>query len=80
MQLSCSRLFTRAITAALFAAPPSLAQHASTYPTRPIRMLVPFAAGGGTDIMGRAIAARYTEAWGQPVIVDNRAEIGRAHV
>jgi tripartite-type tricarboxylate transporter receptor subunit TctC len=73
MQLSCSRLFTRAITAALFAAPPSLAQHASTYPTRPIRMLVPFAAGGGTDIMGRAIAARYTEAWGQPVIVDNRA-------
>ena len=50
------------------------AAHAATaYPARPIRMIVPFAPGGGTDIMARAIAARYTELWGQPVIVDNRA-------
>ncbi len=45
----------------------------TAYPARPIRMIVPFAPGGGTDIMARAIAARYTERWGQPVIVDNRA-------
>lgn len=49
------------------------AQTIATYPTRPIRMIVPFAPGGGTDLMGRAIAARYAEAWGQPVVVDNRA-------
>jgi tripartite-type tricarboxylate transporter receptor subunit TctC len=43
------------------------------YPTKPIRMIVPFAAGGGTDVMARAVALKYTETWGQPVIVDNRA-------
>jgi tripartite-type tricarboxylate transporter receptor subunit TctC len=48
--------------------------HAQTqYPSRPIRMIVPFPPGGGTDLMARAIAVRYTETWGQPVIVDNRA-------
>jgi len=49
------------------------AHAATTYPTRPIRMIVPFAPGGGTDLMARAIAVRYTETWGQPVVVDNRA-------
>ena len=43
------------------------------YPVKPIRMIVPFPPGGGTDLMARAIAVRYTESWGQPVIVDNRA-------
>ena len=51
----------------------SPAQAQTNYPARPIRMIVPFAPGGGTDIMARAIAVRYTETWGQPVIVDNRA-------
>ena len=43
------------------------------YPSKPIRFIVTFAAGGGTDIFARAIALKFTEAWGQPVIVDNRA-------
>ncbi len=51
----------------------SPAQAQTNYPSRPIRMIVPFAPGGGTDIMARAIAVRYTETWGQPVVVDNRA-------
>jgi tripartite-type tricarboxylate transporter receptor subunit TctC len=43
------------------------------YPSKPIRFIVTFAAGGGTDLFARAIALKFTEAWGQPVIVDNRA-------
>lgn len=43
------------------------------YPVKPIRFIVTFAAGGGTDIFARAIAQKFTETWGQPVIVDNRA-------
>jgi tripartite-type tricarboxylate transporter receptor subunit TctC len=45
----------------------------AAYPEKPIRFIVTFAPGGGTDIFARAIAVKFTEAWGQPVIVDNRA-------
>jgi tripartite-type tricarboxylate transporter receptor subunit TctC len=43
------------------------------YPVKPIRVIVPFAPGGGTDLVARSIAAKFTETWGQPVVVDNRA-------
>jgi tripartite-type tricarboxylate transporter receptor subunit TctC len=42
------------------------------YPNRPIRVLTPFSAGGGSDILARLIGPQITDAWGQPVIVDNR--------
>ena len=45
---------------------------AQTYPSRPIRLITPFAPGGGTDILGRLIGPQITEAWGQSVVVDNR--------
>jgi tripartite-type tricarboxylate transporter receptor subunit TctC len=46
---------------------------AEKFPTRSVTFVVPYAPGGVTDVYGRAIAARLTEMWGQPVIVDNRA-------
>ncbi|MBI4191627.1 MAG: tripartite tricarboxylate transporter substrate binding protein [Betaproteobacteria bacterium] len=49
---------------------------AAGYPERPIRIVIPFPAASTTDVIARPIAARFTEAWGQPVIVDSRPGAG----
>lgn len=46
---------------------------AQTYPTKPVRVIVPFAPGGGTDAQTRAVAQKLTEHWQQPFVVDNRS-------
>jgi len=57
---------------------------AQPYPSRPVRLIVPFPAGSTPDIVGRALGQKLAEAWGQPVVVDNRpgagANIGTAEV
>jgi tripartite-type tricarboxylate transporter receptor subunit TctC len=57
---------------ALYGIPNSQAQTAAAYPNRPIRFIVPYAAGGSTSHVARLVAGKLTEAWGQQVNVDNR--------
>ena len=46
--------------------------NAQNYPSRPIRIVVPYTPGGSNDLVGRVLAQKFHEAWGQPVIIDNR--------
>ena len=62
-----------ALVTALAAGNRALAQ---TYPTKPIRFIVGYTPGGAADILARAVGVRFTEAWGQSVIVENRAGAG----
>jgi len=61
--------------AALLSSAAAMAQApagAQSYPNRALKFVVPYPAGGSTDIIGRMLAARLSEAWGQPVVVENR--------
>ena len=70
-----SRAVTRTLVIVLSAATVQGAC-AQAYPSKSIRLIVPFAPGGGTDLVGRIIAQRLTETLGQPVVVDNRGGAG----
>jgi len=67
------RLITRLIAAAVFAGIPLAT---SAYPTKPVRMIIPFPPGGASDYVGRTVAQALSEMWGQNVVVDNRGGAG----
>lgn len=69
------RLLVAAAAAASLAIAPAGAM-AQAYPTKPIQVIVPFAAGGPTDALARILAARMSETLGQPVLIDNVAGAG----
>ena len=60
------------IAAALALVAAAGAAFAQAYPAKPIRIIVPFAAGGTSDILARAIGPKLTAAWGQPVVIENK--------
>lgn len=53
----------------------SICAFAQAYPDKPVRLIVPYAPGGGTDVLARMIAQRLTDAFGKSVVVDNRAGV-----
>ena len=66
-----SVVFLLALTVSSYASAQS-----TSYPVKPIRMIVPFAAGGPNDILARLVGQKMTEAWGQQVVIENRGGAG----
>ena len=65
-------MFFRALLIALTTAVTASSATAASYPTHTVKLIVPFAAGGGTDVLARIIAQKLNEKWGQAVIVENQ--------
>jgi tripartite-type tricarboxylate transporter receptor subunit TctC len=66
----------KACACALIALVGMSAAQAQSYPTKPVRMVIAFAPGGGTDVIGRIIGQKLSESWSVPVVIDNRPGAG----
>jgi tripartite-type tricarboxylate transporter receptor subunit TctC len=49
---------------------------AQNYPSKPVRIIVPFSAGSGSDVFARTLGPKFTETWGQQIVVENREGAG----
>ncbi len=76
MKITRRQLAVAACAAALFTSAPAPALAQAKYPAKPIKFIVPFAPGGGTDAMARLVAQKLTEKHGYTVVIDNRAGAG----
>jgi tripartite-type tricarboxylate transporter receptor subunit TctC len=73
--MSLSKIITRlAVVAAVIC--PSIAAAQTDFPARPIRLIVPFAPGGGNDLLARYLSGKLNARWGQPVVVENKPGAG----
>src|SRR5262245_28910053 len=70
------RDFITLLGGAMMMMPAATAGAAEPFPTRPIRLVVPYPPGGGTDIVGRVLGQTLHESMGQPVVIDNRGGAG----
>ena len=71
--LHCAHIVSLVASVTLFV---TLSVFAQTYPTKPVRVIVPFAPGGGTDVLARRVSQKFTELLGRQFVVDNRGGAG----
>lgn len=74
--MKCTIGWAPSIMVAVLASTAAFGQNAASYPNRPIRIIVTYPPGGPADIIARSVGQKLTEAWGQPVVIDNRAGAG----
>ena len=76
--MSNSQRFTFSATLAMsLVSATTLSAHAqNSFPSKPVRLVVPFTAGGGTDIMARMLGMKMSDTWGQPIVIENRTGAG----
>src|SRR4029453_3958493 len=75
--------FTAVAIGVAVAVAPGLAHAQQSFPSKPIRFIVPFTAGGGTDVIARMLGQKIPESWGKPGVIENRTGAGgtiRAHI
>jgi len=69
-------IMTRWLAGMVFGAAVATAAWGQAFPTKPVRVVVPFTAGSATDILARTVGQKLSEQWGQPVVIDNRPGAG----